>query len=86
VYVIGAAPRDSSKPQLWLYKDTRAPARLIAQGGADLRLLEYGNPAAADWFPRVIELWNAGQPAARFEVLAAKGSKGGGDEDDDSGQ
>jgi hypothetical protein len=72
-YVLGAAGHDLATPQLWLYKDTAAPARLIAQGGADLRLLEYGNPAAGEWFPRVIELWSSGQLAARFEVLEAKG-------------
>jgi hypothetical protein len=86
-YVLGAAPRDTTSPQLWLYKDNAAPARLIAQGGTDLRLLQYGNPAAADWFPRVIELWTAGQLAARFEVLEAKGVRGSAqEEEDDSGQ
>jgi hypothetical protein len=84
VFVLGAGPRDTARPQLWLYKDTHAPARLIAQSGADLRLLEYGNPAAADWFPRVIELWTSGQLAARFEVLEAKGVRGSGEEADDS--
>jgi hypothetical protein len=84
VYVLGAGPRDTARPQLWLYKDTHAPARLIAQGGADLRLLEYGSPAAADWFPRVIEIWTSGQLAARFEVLEAKGLRGSGEEADDS--
>ena len=84
-YVLGASPRDSSSPQLWLYKDNWAPARLIAQGGADLRLLQYGTPAAAEWFPRVIELWNGGQLAARFEVLEAKGVRGRvSEEEDDS--
>jgi hypothetical protein len=85
-YVLGAGGRDTAAPQLWLYKDSYAPARLIAQGGADLRLLEYGNPAAADWFPRAIELWNAGQLAARFEVLESKGIRGtpSQEEEDDS--
>lgn len=73
VYVLGAGPRDAARPQLWLYKDSAAPARLIAQGGADLRLLDYGSPAAAEWFPRVLELWEGGKRAARFEVLEAKG-------------
>jgi hypothetical protein len=82
-YVLGPAPRDASSPQLWLYKDTSAPARLIAKGGADLRLLEYGTPAAAEWFPRVIELWTSGQLAARFEVLESKGVRGGGEEEED---
>jgi hypothetical protein len=85
-YVLGAGARNVSVPQLWLYKDTFAPARLIAQGGADLRLLEYGNPAAADWFPRVFELWTAGQLAARFEVFESKGVRGAPqEEEDDSG-
>jgi hypothetical protein len=75
VYVLGAAPRDTSRPQLWIYKDSNAPARLITQGGADLRLLEYGSPAAADWFPRVIELWEGGKRSVRFDVLETKGAK-----------
>ncbi len=86
-YVLGAAAHDLTRPQLWLYKDTQAPARLIAQGGADLRLLEYGNPAGAEGFPRVIELWEGGQLTARFEVLEARGARSAGaEEEDDSGQ
>ena len=53
------------------------------QGGADLRLLEYGNPAAGEWFPRVIELWTSGQLAARFEVLEAKGVRAASQEEED---
>ena len=84
VYVVGAQPRDLTRPQLWLYKDSAAPARLIASSGADLRFLEYGTPASADFFPRVIELWESGQLSARFEAFEAKGAKGTGEEDDDS--
>ena len=84
-YVLGAGSREPSVPQLWLYKDNYAPARLVAQGGADLRLLEYGNPAAGEWFPRVIELWSSGQLAARFETLESKGVRGvAREEEDDS--
>lgn len=82
-FVLGAPAHDTSRPQLWLYKDTAAPARLIGQGGLDLRLLQYGSPAAADWFPRVLELWNAGQLAARFEVLETKGVRGAAEEEED---
>jgi hypothetical protein len=82
-YVLGAPAHDLATPQLWLYKDIVAPARLIAQGGADLRLLEYGNPAAGEWFPRVIELWTSGQLAARFEVLEAKGVRAASQEEED---
>jgi hypothetical protein len=83
VYVVGGA-RDLSKPQLWLYKDTHAAARLITSAGADLRLLEYGNPAALDWFPRVLELWSGGQLVARFEALEARGPGSAGEDEDDS--
>lgn len=84
-FVLGAPAHDTTRPQLWLYKDTRAPARLIAQAGTDLRLLQYGDPAAADWFPRVLELWQGGQLAARFEVLETRGVRTAGDnEEDDS--
>src|SRR5207245_7810880 len=45
VVVMGAPARQLDRPQLWLYKDTNAPARLIARRDGhlqDLRLLEYG--------------------------------------------
>jgi hypothetical protein len=80
VVVVGAPPRH------WLYKDTYAPARLIARRDGhleDLRLLEYGNPAAAEWFPRILELHRDGKPSARFEVLETKGFRETGEEEDD---
>jgi hypothetical protein len=86
VYVLGSTAHDLARPQLWLYKDNHAPARLIAQGGGDLRLLQYGNPAAAEWFPRVIELWTDGQLAARFETLETRGARGAGEEEEEDSQ
>ena len=85
VYILGAQPREAGKPQFWLYKDNGAPARLITQDGSDLRLLEYGSPAAAEWFPRVIELWRDGKQAARFQIFEVKGMKGGAEGEDDNG-
>ena len=76
VELIGAAPKQLDRPQLWLYKESHAPARLIANRdghAVDLRLLEYGNPAAAEWFPRILELYRDGKPSLRFEVLESKG-------------
>ena len=84
--VVGAPPRQADRPQLWLYKDTLAPARLVAKRDGhleDLRLLEYGNPAAADWFPRILELYRDGKFSARFEVLETKGFRESGEEEDD---
>jgi hypothetical protein len=74
--LLGAQAHDLTRPQLWIYKDSFAPARLIARRDgklADLRLYEYGNPAAAEWFPRVIELFQDDKPVARFEVTQSKG-------------
>ena len=84
--VVGAPPRQADRPQLWLYRDTHAPARLIARRDGhleDLRLLEYGNPAAAEWFPRILELVRDGKTSARFEVLETKGFRETGEEEDD---
>jgi len=83
---IGAAPRQLDRPQLWLYKDTNAPARLVARRDGhveDLRLLEYGNPAAAEWFPRILELYRDGKPSIRFEVLETKGFRAPTEEEQD---
>jgi len=81
-YILGADPHQPEKPQLWLYKDNNAPARLIDSKGSDLRLLQYGNPAAADWFPRVIELWQGGALSLRFEALEVKGFRDTAEEED----
>lgn len=84
--VIGAPARLLDRPQLWLYKDTGAPARLLARSEDrldDLRLLQYGNPAAADWLPRVVELWHGGTLVARFEALETRGFKPISEEGDD---
>jgi hypothetical protein len=87
--VLGAPPRQLEQPQLWFYKENTAPARLLARTADsrldDLRLLQYGSPAAADWLPRVVELWHAGQLVARFEALETHGlrdvvEEGGDDE------
>jgi hypothetical protein len=86
VELIGAAPRQLDRPQLWLYKDSHAPARLIAKRdghAADLWLLEYGNPAAAEWFPRILELYRDGKLSLRFEVLESKGFRPTAPEEED---
>jgi hypothetical protein len=87
VFVLGAPPRQLEVPQLWLYKDEMAPARLIAAGDgslSDVRLFEYGTAASNQAFPRVIELWKGDKLAARFESLEAGGrrAKGTGDEEE----
>ncbi len=85
--VLGAGARQLDRPQLWLYKDNGAPARLLARQGErldDLRLLQYGNPAAGDWFPRVVELWRGAALVARFESLEVKGFQDLGPSDDES--
>ena len=87
--VLGAGARQLDRPQLWLYKDNGAPARLLAREGErldDLRLLQYGNPAAADWFPRVLELGRGTTLVARFEALETRGFVNTGPGEDDEAQ
>jgi hypothetical protein len=84
--LLGAQPHDLSKPQMWLYKDSFAPARLIARRDgklADLRLYEYGNPAAANWFPRLLELFQDDKLVARFEVTQTRGFREGASKEED---
>jgi len=83
--VLGASARQLDRPQLWLYKDNGAPARLLALSNGtldDLRLLQYGNPAAADWLPRMVELWRGPALRARFEALESRGLNDADDIDD----
>ena len=83
--VLGASARQLDRPQLWLYKDNAAPARLLALSNGsidDLRLLQYGNPAAGDWLPRVLELWRGPTLRARFEISESHGLNDADDEDD----
>jgi hypothetical protein len=87
--VLGASARQLDRPQLWLDKESNAPTRLLARVGErldDLRLLQYGSPAAADWFPRDLELWRGDSSAARFEVHSTRGFSSGsaGAEDDEA--
>ena len=87
--LIGAQPHDLTKPQMWLYKDSFAPARLIARRDGklvDLRLYGYGNPAAANWFPRLLELFQDDKLVARFEVTQTRGFREGAarEEDEDA--
>jgi hypothetical protein len=91
--VLGAQARQLDRPQLWIYKDNAAPARLLAVSNGsldDLRLLQYGNPASGDWLPRVLELWRGANLRARFEALDSKGLNDAADEEEtapaDSGE
>ena len=88
--LLGAQAHDLTKPQLWLYKDSFAPARLVARRDnklVDLRLYEYGNPAAASWFPRLLELFQDDKLVARFEVMQTRGpGQGAGREEDEDGR
>lgn len=89
VLVVGAQARQLDRPQLWLFKDSAAPARLLTRRGgrvADLRLLEYGNFASAEWFPRILELYDGDRPLARFEVQETRGFRdtAARDEDEDA--
>jgi hypothetical protein len=71
-YVLGdEAP---TAPQLWVYKDSFLPARVRFtenQSAWDVRFLDFGAPATGEWFPRVIEVYQGGEPVLRFTALRA---------------
>lgn len=65
VYIIGAKPWETNKPQLWIDKALSAPVRLIEvdRSGSitDTRLYGIGSELTNEWFPRRIEVWRDGK-------------------------
>ncbi|MCK6550006.1 hypothetical protein L6R52_29500 [Myxococcota bacterium] len=65
VYIIGAKPWETNKPQLWIDKVLSAPVRLIEVDRAgsitDTRLYGIGTELTNEWFPRRIEVWRDGK-------------------------
>jgi len=62
VWIIGAKPWESEKPQLWIDKDYRVPVRLVSvdtknKVRTDLRAYGVGSALTGEWFPRRLETW-----------------------------
>jgi len=73
-YVIGGRARDTTRPVLYVDKDSFQPLRLVAaEGGAlvDVRLLGWGSPTGGDWFPRAVEAVRADRLLLRFTAEKA---------------
>jgi len=72
-YVIG--PRDDTRAQFWVFKDTFLPARMRwsdEQGVSwDVRFYDYTSPATGEWFPRLLEVHRGGELVLRFTSLKA---------------
>ena len=59
VYIIGAKPRDLTRPQFWLGKDSFRPLRIFGKYEGKIyeaRLLDYTLSNANGWHPRQIEV------------------------------
>ncbi len=61
-FVVGAAPGQMDRSQIWIDKKYRAPIRLISvdRGSGektDIRLLGYGSGATGEWLPYRIEVY-----------------------------
>jgi hypothetical protein len=74
-YVIGAAPNDHDKAQLWIDKDSFQPVRVLFRGDHDgkkgmwdVQLREFGARETGDAFPRVIERLFDGKVVSHSEV------------------
>lgn len=77
-FIIGAKSWEKDKPQVWVDKDLFLPVRFMVPDSSadgalgDTRLMEWGSPVAAYWFPRVIERYRAGKLVSRSEVTEAQ--------------
>lgn len=68
-YVIGAAPTEKERPQLWVEKATFQPSRVIAKLGGtvfDVRFVDFGSTLGGDFFPRALEVWAGGELQLRL--------------------
>lgn len=60
VWIIGAQPGQTDRPQLWIDKESFVPVRWImaGEGGKrDVRLYGFSMPTTGPWFPERIEIW-----------------------------
>lgn len=78
VYIIGAKPWETDRPQLWIDKELMVPVRLITLDGGqirDLQLLEFGSGLTGAWLPRRIEVREGGTliEATDFESVTPNG-------------
>lgn len=73
-YVLG--DREEGSPQLWIYKDSFQPARVLFadESGAkwDVQFKDFGSPVGGDAFPRQIEVKRNDALLMRFTALEAK--------------
>lgn len=63
-YVLGAAPGQLDRPQLWIDKELLVPVRWMVSGKdglEDHRLYGFRMPTTGPWFPERIEIWRDGQ-------------------------
>jgi hypothetical protein len=74
VYVLG--DRSAKGANFSVYKQHFLPARLRlpdANGGWDVRFIDYTSQATGDWLPRVIEIYRADELYLRLTVMSADG-------------
>jgi hypothetical protein len=76
-YVLGAAPGQLDKPQVWFDKDRYQPLRFITprKHGAETvsyeeRTTEWTSPVTNGWYPRVVEIWHGGARTMRREATS----------------
>jgi hypothetical protein len=68
-YIIGAKPRDLTKPQFWLGKDSLRPLRLFGRYDGKLyevRLLDYTLANSSGWHPREIDVFQGDTLLSKF--------------------
>ncbi len=76
-YVIGAGPRDLTKPQLWFDKELLLPIRLIemdkvSKETTDTHLIGYGSPTTKEWYPKRVDVIKGGKLIKRVHYQSTK--------------
>ena len=79
-FVVGARPRDLSKPQIWFDKDTSRPLRIIAKYGGklwDIRFTDPGSIATSRRTARVADVWQGNERLLNMHFMSAEIDKNG---------
>lgn len=65
VYIIGAKPWETDKPQLWIDKEMMVPVRTIGKDAkgqlVEYRTLGFESAETSEWYPQRVEHWENGK-------------------------
>lgn len=81
-YVVGAKPRDLSRPQLWIDKETHRLIRVVGRHGGAMWDVRFQNPASvatAHRLARVVEVYRGPERQLGMRLMSAEGGAAAGE-------